>query len=301
MRVTQGMMNTQMMTNLRANNARMMKYEDMLASGKRLNRPSDDPIGVGYAMRYHAQIARNNQYQEAVDDGQSHLDFLDTTLNQANQILSRARDLAVRASTGSMSVGDRQTVANEIDQLYQQLTETGNTSFNGRYIFNGQMTDVKPYSTTPEAEGTDSGEINFMMSEGVSIPVNVIGQDVFGDPATAATLDTSDNAFAILKSLKNALNSDNQTIIGASVQRLDVRLEKVQAVWADVGARANRVELLSNRLKDFDLNLNELLSKTEDADIPETIMNMQMAENVQRASLSTGSRIIQPTLVDFLR
>jgi flagellar hook-associated protein 3 FlgL len=301
MRVTQGMLNTQMMTNLRANNARLMKYEDMLASGKRLNRPSDDPVGVGYAMRYHAQIARNNQYQEAVDDGKSQLDYLDTTLNQANQILSRARDLAVRASTGSMSAGDRQTVANEIDQLYQQLTETGNTQFNGRYIFNGQMTDVKPYRAAPETNGTDRGEINYMMSEGVSIPVNVIGLDVFGDPATAATLDTSDNAFAILKSLKNALNSDNQTIIGASVQRLDSRLEKVQAVWADVGARTNRTELLSNRLKDFDLNLNELLSKTEDADIPETIMNMQMAENVQRASLSTGSRIIQPTLVDFLR
>lgn len=301
MRVTQGMMNTQMMTNLRANNTRMMQYQEQLASGKRLNRPSDDAIGVGYAMRYHAQIARNNQYQEAVDDGKSQLDYLDTTLNQANQILSRARDLAVRASTGSMSQGDRETVANEIEQLYQQLRETGNTQFNGRYIFNGQMTDVKPYGTNPELNGTDTGEINYMMSEGVSIPVNVIGQDAFGDPATVATIDTSDNAFAILKSLKNALDNDDQALISSAIPRLDVRLEKVQAVWADVGARSNRTELLSNRLKDFDLNLNALLSKTEDADIPQTIMNLQMAENVQRASLSAGARIIQPTLVEFLR
>jgi flagellar hook-associated protein 3 FlgL len=304
-RITQGMMNTQMMQNLQANNQRMMKYQDMLASGKRLNKPADDPIGVGYAMRYHAQIARNDQYLESVKDGLSQLEFLDTMMGQITSVMSRARELAVRGAEGSMSLEARRAIASEIHQLYEQLESAGNTQYNGNYIFNGQLTDRKPYKEgESELNSVDKGEINFMMAEGITITVNMTGDRVFGEPVDGTpgnTLDTSDNAFAILKSLEQALLADDQNAIGNSIQKLDVRLEKMQQAWTDIGARANRAQMLEKRLDDFSLNLNQLLSKTEDADIAETIMDLKMAENVQRASLSAGARIIQPTLIDFLR
>lgn len=301
MRVTQSMLNSQMMVNLEKNNARYSRYQNELSSGKRLNKPGDDPVGVGYAMRYHAQIDRNAQYQEAVKDGQSQLDFADTTLSQVNEIMQRARELAVRGSTGSMSTDARTAISSEIDQLYQQLRDVGNTQLNGRYIFNGQLTDVKPYGPTPESNTTDTSQINYVMSEGISMTVNVTGEQVFGDATAPADIDTSDNAFAILTSLKQALNTGNEPVLQGVMGRIDSRMSKMQAVWADVGARSNRAQLLSSRLSDLDLNLNDLLSKTEDANMEETIMNLRTAENVQRASLSAGSRIIQPTLVDFLR
>ena len=304
MRVTQNMMNTQMMSNLNVNNNRLLQYQEMLASGKRLNKPSDDPVGVGFAMRYDAQIAQNDQYQENVTAGTSQLDFMDSTLSSVNDILQRARELAVQGASGTNSADSRKAIASETQQLYQQLVTLGNSQFSGRYVFNGQMTNVEPYnavSNNAEYNQTDGGKISYTMSEGVSLQVNVNGDDAFGSPATAGNETNSDNAFAALDCLTKALNSDNTTGISQALTMLDSRLDKLQSVRADVGARANRVELLDNRLKDNDTNLQKLLSDTEDADIPATITNLNTAENVQNASLSAGARIMQQTLVDFLK
>lgn len=303
MRVTQSMMNSQMMANLNANNARMVKYQDMLASGKKLNKPSDDPVGVGYAMRYDAQISRNDQYQRNVDDAKSQLDFLDSTLNQLNDVLQRARELAVRGATGSMAADDRISTAKEIKQLYDHCVTVGNSQFNGAFIFNGQITNVQPYSTTGGAEFnvTDTGVINYSLSEGVDMTVNALGKDVFGDPAVAGNEKASDNVFAVLKTLQLGLETNNTADIQGSLAKLDQRMNKVQYAWSDIGARSNRVEMLDNRLKDLDVNLQTLLAKTIDTDVPETITNMKTAEAVQRSSLETGARILQPTLVDFLK
>jgi len=302
MRVTQGMMNSQLMANLNANNTRLNKYQDILATGKKLNKPSDDPVAVGYAMRYDAMLSRNDQFQRNVDDAVSHLDFMDTTLGQVNDILKRARELTVRGSDGTMSAEARAAIAGEVDQLYNQLVQTGNTQFNDRYVFNGQITDVAPYDPANAMYNeTDTGTIVYMMSEGTSVPINVIGNAVFGQRVTPGNEATADNAFAILKTLRADLAANNQAGISSALSKLDVRISSVQQSWSDVGARANRVELLDNRLKDFNLNLNTLMSKTVDADIAETITEMKMAESVQRSSLSTGARIIQPTLTDFLK
>ncbi|MGZ4123614.1 MAG: flagellar hook-associated protein FlgL [Tumebacillaceae bacterium] len=304
MRVTQNMMNTQMMSNLNANNNRLMQYQELLASGKRLNKPSDDPVGVGFAMRYDAQIAQNDQFQENVTAGTSQLEFMDTTMSNINDVLQRARELAVQGASASNSPDSRKAIGNETQQLYQQLLTIGNSQFSGRYIFNGQMTNVKPYdpvNNNAQYSQSDGGIISYSMSEGVSLQVNVNGDDAFGAPATAGNEANSDNAFSVLDCLTKAMNTNDTAGIQQALSMLDSRLDKLQYVRADVGARANRVELLDNRLKDIDTNLQKLLSDTEDADIPATITNLKTAENVQNASLSAGARIMQQTLVDFLK
>jgi flagellar hook-associated protein 3 FlgL len=297
------MMNSQLLANLNTNNVRLQKYQDMIASGKKLNKPSDDPVGVGYAMRYDAQINRNDQYQRNVDDARSQLDFLDSSINQLNNVLQRARELAVRGATGSMSSDDRIATSKEIKQIYEQCVTIGNSQFNGAYIFNGQITNVPPYSTTGGAEYsvTDDGLITYSLSEGVDMAVNALGKDVFGDPAAVGSEKTSTNIFAVLKTLQDGLDTNNSADIQTALGNLDLRMNRIQYAWSDVGARSNRAEMLDNRLKDLDVNLQTLLSKVIDTDIPETITNMKTAEAVQRSSLETGARIMQPTLMDFLK
>ncbi|HEU4964905.1 MAG TPA: flagellar hook-associated protein FlgL, partial [Bacilli bacterium] len=243
MRVTQGMLNSNMLNYLNANNTRMSKYQEMLASGQKLNRPSDDPVAVGYAMRYTEQISRNDQYQRNIDAAMSNLDFLDTSLNQVNEVLKRARELAVRATTESMSIESRQAVAKEIHQLHDQLVGIGNTQFNGQYIFNGQKTDVQPYNpndTNAMYDAADPGQIHYAVSDGITIPVNVSGERLFGSKVTPGNEATSDNVFAIMAQLEQDLLADNQAGISASLDKLDSRTSKVLDTWAEIGARGNR-------------------------------------------------------------
>lgn len=98
-----------------------------------------------------------------------------------------------------------------------------------------------------------------------------------------------------------ALDEDNQEIIDRFLGRIDVHMDRVLSVRADLGAKTNRMELALERTKDNVLTFTKSLSKVEDVDLAETIMKLKNYENVYRASLSMGSKIIQPSLVDFLR
>ncbi|WP_038085644.1 flagellar hook-associated protein FlgL [Tumebacillus flagellatus] len=302
MRITQSMMNNQFMHNLNLSNERMNTYQEVLSSGLKLNRPSDDPVGVGYAMRYTAQLAANDQYVSNASAGQSQLEYLDTTLGQINEVLQRAKELAVQGASGSVPADARKAIGEEMDQLYKQLVDLSNSQFSGRYIFNGQKTDTRPYDLANAMyQQTDDGVINYQMSEGVSLQVNVNGDEVFGPPTTAAGMPTSDNLFAVMRNLTDSLNSSDAAGIASAMDKLETGLNRVLQVRSSVGARSNRLELIQNRLKDVNLNVTTLLSKTTDADIAQTITDMTTAQSVQRAAMASGTRIIQPTLVDYLR
>lgn len=308
MRVTQDMLNLQMLRNLTTNNERMSKLQDQLASGKKINSPSDDPVGVGYALRYQAYINHSEQFKANADAASSFIEFTDSTLSQVNEVLQRARELAVQGANGTLTANDRNALKSEVDQLYDHLVQLGNTQFNGKYIFNGSKTDVAPYDPT-QAWASQAGndvnyprDIKYILGDGITLNVNLTGQEVFGDPTGAPTnASTSDNAFSALKQLSDALGNNDQAGINQALANISSRLDKLQAARADIGARSNRVDLIKNRLDDLEYNFQNLLANTEDADMAKTITDLKMAENVQRASLAAGVRVIQPTLVDYLK
>jgi flagellar hook-associated protein 3 FlgL len=295
-RVTQSMLNTQLLRNLNHNLARMNNTQNQLATGMRINKPSDDPVGLSFAMRYRSELTANEQYQENVDSAISWLEFTDTMLDQAGQVFNRVRDLTVQAANGTNPEDALKAIKSEVTQLYDQFVTIGNTNFNGKHVFNGQKTDVPPYtSATAATDVTDVGSVKFDIGGGSALAVNVTGNAVFGAPS-----DT-DNAFKVLNDLMGRLDANDPTAISAILGDLDTRINKFLEVRADVGAKLNRIELAGNRLMDSEANLQTLQSKVEDADMAELATIMQSQENVYQASLSVGAKLISPSLVDFLR
>jgi len=301
-RVTQGMLNAQMLRNLNNNLKRLSSIQEQMETGKKINHPSDDPVGIGFVMRYRSELSANEQYQRNADAAQSFLENLDSVMNDAGNILQQARELMVQGANDTNPDQALDSIASEIDQLYSQLTEVGNSRFNGKYIFNGQMTDVKPYvegaaETANSTAGIprDNGIIRSEIGPGIMIDVNVSGNQLFGDAAE------TDNAFKILKDVSQALRQGNTSAVGDMLENMDSRIDKLLQLRADIGARSNRLEMTQGRLEDMSINLTALQSKTEDANVAEVITNLKMAENVYQASLATGARIIQHSLVDFLR
>jgi flagellar hook-associated protein 3 FlgL len=295
-RITQSMINTQLVRNLNKNMLRMDNSQNQLATGRKINRPSDDPVGISYSMRYRSELSGNTQYQENVDSAISWLEHADSTGEQVGNLLQRIRVLAVQGANGTNPEIALNSIASEVAQLRDQLIVFGNSQFNGKYLFNGQKTDLEPYSRTdPASSVVDEGQISFEIGVGVKISVNVTGSAVFG------AADDVDNAFKVLDDLHAALIAEDSSGIGQALGNLDSRFNKFLELRADVGAKINRIELAQERLKDIHINLKVLQSKTEDADIAELITSLKTDESVYQASLSVGSRIIQPSLLDFLR
>ncbi|WP_058300361.1 flagellar hook-associated protein FlgL [Gorillibacterium timonense] len=295
-RITQNMMNTQLLTNLGSNLNRMNNLQNQMSTSRKINKPSDDPVGLSYSMRYRSELSNYDQYAKNADNAVSWLDYTDTMLGQAGSVLQRIRELTVNAANGTNPEDALKAVQSEVDQLSSQLVDIGNSQFNGKYVFNGELTDKIPYSTTnPEDSVTDSGEIKFQVGAGSQIPININGNAVFGSP------NPGENLFGVLKDLSTALSTGDQTSVSSLLGKLDSRLEQMLNVRSDLGAKTNRVELAQDRLNDISINLQSLQSKTEDADMAEVITNLKTQENVYESSLSVGSKLIQHSLIDFLR
>lgn len=308
MRVTNNMMSSQLLMNLNRNAVRMNNTQEQMSTGRKINRPSDDPVGVTYSLRYRSELSSNEQYQKNVDSTISWLDFNDTVLDQTTNVMQRLRELTVQASTGSNPQSALDSINQEVKELKEQLVDIANSKLNGKYIFNGQTYDVKPYDFTKNADGssdtknaasviTDTGFINFSVGEGVQMPINITGNEVFGTPEEADT----DHLFTIINRLSTALEEGDITEVSSQLDNIDSRMEKVLRLRSEVGAKTNRVELMQSRLGDLKVNLTDLQSKTEDADYAELVMQSKIQENIYNASLSAGAKIIQPTLVDFIR
>ncbi|CAM4280115.1 flagellar hook-associated protein FlgL [Paenibacillus typhae] len=315
LRVTSNMMNSQLLLNLNRNARTMNDTQLQLATGRKINKPSDDPVGITYSLRYRAELSSNEQYQENVTSALSWLEFNDTVMTQAGEVVQRLRELSVKGANGSNPQEALNSINEEVMQLKEQLVDIGNSQFNGKFIFNGQNYDIKPFDFTTGEDGnldisgaalvtTDHGLVNYSVGDSVQLPINVTGNEVFGSSTVKedGTIEPDqDNIFAVIDRISAALASGDTAAISSELSNLDDRINKMLAVQANIGAKVNRIELMENRLGDLEVNLTDLQSKTEDGDYAEMLMQSKIQENVYNASLSVGAKIIQSTLVDFIR
>jgi len=297
MRITDGMLITNFLNDYNNNLERLQKNQNMLSTGKRISRPSDDPVAVATSLRIRTDMTRNDAYTKNADDAKSWLDITDTALNQLGSLLQRTRELAVQGANGTLTQEDMQKIANEIERLKAQMIQVGNTQYNGRYIFAGFKTTTQPFSETNNSYSGDKGLIEFEVGAGGNkIAVNVTGDKVFNVDLTGTS-----QLLTMMDNLKKALDSGDHQAVSNLIVDVDKQMENVLAVRAEVGAKSNRIDLIKNRLQDDNYNFTSLLSKNEDADLAQVITNLKMDENVYRASLAAGARIMQPSLIDFLR
>jgi flagellar hook-associated protein 3 FlgL len=298
-RVTQGMTTMQTLSNLNRNYSNMSQMENQISTGRKLNKPSDDPVGVTYALRYRAELASNEQFQTNSDAALSWLDFTDSTMQQATSVMQRLKELTVQASNGTVPQSGLDAIKLEVEELKEQMTNIGNSQIRGKYIFNGQNYDQPPYelsaTVTEYSQITpDANPVEYAVGDQSKFQVNTPGSDFFG----SATED--DNVFKVMDDLIAALTSGDYEEIGAQSDKIDSRSVKMQAGLSEVGARTNRIELVQSRLDDRNLNLTTLQSKTEDADIASLMIQATSAQTIYQAALKSSAQIMQPTLMDFM-
>ncbi|MGO4180745.1 flagellar hook-associated protein FlgL [Paenibacillus sp. MCAF9] len=320
-RVTQSMMNTQLLRNITSNMGRMNNLQNQLSTGMKINKPSDDPVGITFALRYRSELDSNDQYSKNVSSALSMLEYTDTSIGQAGDIMQRVRELLVKGANGTLEQTSLDAIKVEMSQMYNQMVEIGNSQFNGKQVFNGEMTGEKPYPTMG-VEGTtdltvdppllkayqvssDNGSIKYELSAGMKLGINITGNEVFGagisPTATKAEIESSDNVFLLLQRANDMLSSGDQDGISKLIGQVESRMNTMLTKRAEVGAKVNRIDIVQNRLSDIEINLKTVQAKTEDADMAEVITNMKTEENVYQASLSVGAQLIRPSLVDFLR
>ncbi|NLV63806.1 MAG: flagellar hook-associated protein FlgL, partial [Clostridiaceae bacterium] len=208
MRITNNMLINNMLNNLNNNLNRMNKYQNQLATGKKISLPSDDPIVASRALKLRTDVAEIQQYKRNVDDANSWMDITETTLGQMNDVMHRARELAVQAGNGTNTPEDLEKIKQEMEQLKVQMVHLANTTYAGRYIFSGFKTDKALMDDNGVflIDISNSEQIHFEIGIGDDIHINVTGSDLFNNEADASAGDTS-GLLATFDALIAALNA----------------------------------------------------------------------------------------------
>jgi flagellin-like hook-associated protein FlgL len=269
------------------------KLQQQLTSGRLINAPSDSPTGTNRAMQTRGEMASVAQEARNITDGGNWLDQTDSTLQNMLDVTRKVRDLTVQGlSTGGSSDASQKALATEVASLREGLLTLANTNLQGRPLFGGVTPGQKAYDATGAYVGLVGPPVTRRVSETEVLRVDLTGPEAFGTPGN--------DLFAVVDRIATDLLADPAALEKHLVD-LDVIMQGMYTAVADVGARANRIDGLAQINADRALTLESLLAETENVDLPNTIMKLQMQQVGYEAALAATAKAISPTLMDYLR
>jgi len=311
MRITNQMMTDTYLANYYKSANNTNKYAAQMSANTKLVNMSDDPISSLTAIQAGKDIATKKQYADNVSTAQETLKQVETALGTMDDIYQRLTVLATSASTGLYGTTERNAVATEANELKGELVSLGNTTYSGKYIFGGYNASSAPFTT--QADGTvlyngidlttasasdiatiSGQESQFEISQGTNMTTSFNGVDLMGTGA--------DNLFNVLSNFISTLGDQAATTsdISAYTDKFNTGLDSILNLTTEVGGRQSRLELVSSRYKDELLNLEDVRSDAEDIDQAEVYTQYQQAETLYESTLKVGSKILQPSLLDYL-
>ncbi len=309
MRITHGVMVSGFLGDMNTNLNSLNKIQKQLNTGKVFSKPSDDPFKVARSMQMYSEINANKQYNTNIKDTINWMDTTDTALSNGTKCLQRIRELMVSAGNAAYGTSELTAIKEEINERVAEFGQILNTSFDGKYIFGGKDGASKPVKVD-NVDGKNS--ISIAGKE------DVINQSLKVEISSGVTVDYNVNAVEVLKFkdkdgndvevqqffddlIGNLDKPENKSeVVGENLGRIDKIIGNMLSISAKVGTVQNRMESAKDLNTAQNENLTEILSGNEDIDFMEKSMEMAVARTIYVASLQTSSKVLQPSILDFL-
>jgi flagellin-like hook-associated protein FlgL len=269
------------------------KLQEQLTSGRLINAPSDSPTGTNRAMQTRAEQSAVAQQGRNISDAKGWLEQGDSSIREMLDTTRRVRDLTVQGlNTGAVSDASQQALATEVTSLRDGLLSLANTTVQGRPIFGGVTPGSKAYNADGTWAGLAGPQITRRLSESEKVRVDLTGPEAFG-PAGS-------NLFDIVERISTNISTD-PVALATDLADLDTAIKRMSTSVADIGSRAARVDRAEQLNFDRSMTLTAQLGETENVDLPNTIMKLQMQQVGYEAALAATAKAISPTLLDYLR
>jgi flagellar hook-associated protein 3 FlgL len=293
---------------LRAQAVSTAKYEKQITSGKRITSSSDDPAAFSNILQAKAVSERSVVHQQALADATTELNASSSALQDVNRLLVRGKQLAQEGANSTTDANAYENFAAEIDSLLNDLVSTANTQHDGRYIFGGTADDAPPFrvaSTGPDGRpasiaydgATQRNRITVGSRQ--SVETKYAGNQVF---QTAGS-----DAFQGLIDLRNDFRNttlspaDKANTISARIGQLEAARDAIGETISEQGSATASLEAVQSRLQSLELTATIRRGDLESTDYTEAIVKLKEQQTVFEATLAVTSKLLQPTLLDFIR
>jgi flagellar hook-associated protein 3 FlgL len=289
---------------LTAQNEALYERQTIIASQKRINRPSDDPIGMGKVLDYRQTLSSIEQYKTNIQSGQKRLEITEITLDLVDELLQGVRAIALTEAGGTTE--SRQLTAAEVKNMFDQVLDLANSKLNGNYMFSGYQTQTAPFSRDDTLPTTFEqftvnydggvGDARFIVGHNTEITIDTDGRPLFQNPAVDGIM-----IFDAMRDLIVALETDDTAAIFAQADLIDHGRKQVNNLRAANSPILYQLEISENHWQNYKPKIQELLAREEEVDITQAVVELQSIELAYQTTLATTARITQQGLIDFLK
>jgi flagellar hook-associated protein 3 FlgL len=337
MKVTESSTFRLMQTNLERISTKLQDLRNQGATGLKLNKPSDDPASIGPVLTTRSQIRDTDRYLETMGSASDKMEATDGYMAGIENVLQRVKEITTNAINSSLSDADRATLADEVSQLKQQLLDSANATVDGKYIFGGFQENIKPFTVNPTYsagayDATDSttwpyyynGDANqtkLEITPGEYVDANITGNQLFLGVSNANWVDATHAAtgqpetghvdlFSVLTRTEEAIRANNVDDIPpvpgggggmqANLDNLEAAANQERVLRSRLGNQATRVEAATIQEQSVKIDLQQILSRYQDADAIATFNEISKQETAFQAALSITAKVSKISILDYM-
>lgn len=297
MRITNNIIQQGSLTTIQDNLKRIHAAQVRIATGLKIQKASDDPVGAGESMRARGTLRALDQYRRGIQTATRRADAEENALDQLTSILIRARELATAYGSDSSDAVGRRAGQIEVEGLLRQAISIANSRVDDGYLFGGLDAATRPYDVDESGPAlgfttvSPTGEFSVEISERQRVMVNHSGTTVFEDTGLLASI----------RDLAVAMGNNDAEGIRAVMPDVDRAFAGVQTLLGEVGSRANLLQVTTSNLDALELNLLTLKSEIEEVDIEKAMMELVGRQTSFQAALLSTSQLMNLTLTNYLR
>jgi flagellar hook-associated protein 3 FlgL len=276
---------------------RLAEFQRQVASGRRIDKPSDDPTAAATAVNERGQLASVDQYSRTADSTTARLSVIDSVLSGAISKITAAQTTVFAARNSTSTATQRAAAAATLTGIRDSLVDDLNTSFHGTYVFSGNRTTTQPYTTSSGTVGAYAGsttEVSVDISQ--TRPVTVAF-----DGSTMVDAGGGSDLFSVLDALGTALTSNDQPAVTANLDKLQRVFLQINSAQSRVGLSLNTIESEQARLDETKLSTTKRLAKIEEVNMATAISGMNQADVTYRAALNAAAKNNSVSLLDYLQ
>jgi flagellar hook-associated protein 3 FlgL len=304
MRVTNSMMANSHLNNLQTNLQRLDKINLQMDTSKQINKLSDDPFRAIKIINLQSEIEGMDKYNYNCDEIKGFLESTDSALNELGSISMELKEALSQAATGTNGPDEVKSIEKKVNELIKEAGQVLNLSYGRKHILGGTITDEKPFETIENSDGSVTIQVNSKhsdpskldeemeveLSPGISINYNVNFKD-FNGQVNITSLNDISKAFV----------EGDQEKLGKLIKNVDSFISDIVNARAVAGSKTSTIDVMREKNEENILTMKGELSQKQDVDVMQKYIELNQAQMTYSASLQAGAKIIQPTLLDYLR
>ena len=295
-RITQQSQLSTMRSDLTEVSSRLSTIQRQVASGRTIERASDSPSAALESLRYRRSLRSYGQYDRNLADARNWLGSADSGLEAIDSRLSRVQELTIQADNGSLSPAARTAISTELRAVADELIGIMNSDYLGRPLFAGTAGGSQAYDDAGTYLG-DAGAVERTVSSGSSFQVNVTGPEAFGTSNPGDPMNG--NIVEMVRAIADDV--DANVTVQDGLDHISAAQDRLHTAQASLGARLGTIENLESRNLDTTTDLRASLSRAEDVDLTEAILELKSQEAAYTAALNVSGRLLSQSLLDFIR